>query len=292
MCKVFVFGATGFIGNALAKRFQINGYEVTGLTRNEEKAKELRKLEINAIVGAAKDPSTWLAAATNSDIIIEAMSDYADHNSAVELAKTLSQIAQKDKSKIIIYTSGVWVYGNTTSPVDDNSPFNPAPLVSGRPTLQKVYTDMGAIVLLPGVVYGGQGSLTAHWFKSLGEGKATFPGRANDEPFFAMVHVDDLSDLYLKVAQNGNNLRSQCIIGVGQCERVRDCLQSAAKVIGYQGEIKFTAPADPFSECLSLNQSQIHSLKGKTQLGWTPKQRTFVAGAQKYFNTWKALTSK
>jgi len=292
MSKVFIFGANGFIGNAVAKRFQTNGYEVTGLARTEEKAKELRKSEINAIVGVAKDSSTWLAAATNSDIIIEAMSDYADHNAGVELAKILSQIAQKDKSKIVIYTSGVWVYGNTASPVDDNSAFSPAPLVASRPALQKIYTDSGAIIVLPGVVYGGHGSLTGNWFKALSEGNATFPGHPNNEPIYALVHVDDLSDLYLRVAQHGNDLRGQSVIGVSQAERVRDCVQSAAKAVGYKGEIKFNTPADPFSDCLALVQSQIYSLRARTQLGWNPKQRPFVSGAQRYYNTWKAINSK
>lgn len=49
--KVFVTGSTGFIGNAVAKRFVAGGYSVYGLVRSEEKSKELVKEEITPIIG-------------------------------------------------------------------------------------------------------------------------------------------------------------------------------------------------------------------------------------------------
>lgn len=43
--SVFILGATGFIGGAVASLFEEKGWKVYALARTEEKAKELRKKE-------------------------------------------------------------------------------------------------------------------------------------------------------------------------------------------------------------------------------------------------------
>ncbi|RUS14323.1 hypothetical protein BC937DRAFT_94000, partial [Endogone sp. FLAS-F59071] len=45
MTKVFVLGASGFIGNPVAKAFARAGHQVYGLTRSPKKAAELLKDE-------------------------------------------------------------------------------------------------------------------------------------------------------------------------------------------------------------------------------------------------------
>jgi len=59
MSSVLIFGATGFIGNAVAKEFQRKGYRVYGLVRTEDKAKILRKQEIIPVISKAQDTKVW-----------------------------------------------------------------------------------------------------------------------------------------------------------------------------------------------------------------------------------------
>lgn len=49
--NVFITGVTGFIGSAVANRFANSGYNVYGLVRSEEKAKEFIGKEISPIIG-------------------------------------------------------------------------------------------------------------------------------------------------------------------------------------------------------------------------------------------------
>lgn len=49
--NVFITGVTGFIGSAVASRFANSGYNVYGLIRSEEKAKEFIGKEILPILG-------------------------------------------------------------------------------------------------------------------------------------------------------------------------------------------------------------------------------------------------
>ncbi|MCH7973786.1 MAG: NAD-dependent epimerase/dehydratase family protein [Bacteroidetes bacterium] len=44
--KIFVTGATGYIGFNVANKFRQNGFKVYGLTRSTDKAKKLYKNEI------------------------------------------------------------------------------------------------------------------------------------------------------------------------------------------------------------------------------------------------------
>jgi len=289
MSSVFVIGASGYIGSGVARAFAAKGYTVYGLTRSQDKVKALRKLEIIPVVGKAQEPKDWESIAASCDIIIEALSDHQDHSSAVTAQKTLLDILAKNKHKIVIYTSGVWVYGNTTHPVDENSQLNPTDLVKARPAHEKVYLDAGATVLRPGCVYGKEASLIGMWLGQLKGGKGEFPGFPNNEPVWSLVHVDDLADAYVRTAQKGESLRGQVINVVSQSENVRDIIKPLAAAVGFKGEIKFVEPKDPFSTALALSQRHILSTKARLVLGWNPQHVSASVGADNYYKSWEAF---
>jgi nucleoside-diphosphate-sugar epimerase len=60
--KVFVAGATGAIGRPLVAQLVAAGHEVTGMTRREEKAKEMRRAGAAAVVCDVYDAETLKAA--------------------------------------------------------------------------------------------------------------------------------------------------------------------------------------------------------------------------------------
>jgi len=288
MSSVFVIGGTGYIGNAVAKLFAQNGYKVYALTRSEDKAKLLRKDEIIPVVGKAQDPKGWEDIARSVDIIIEALSDYQDYTSPAVVQKTLLEIKSKHKEKIIIYSSGVWVFGNTTEPVDENTPANPIDMVKSRPAFEKVYTDAGAIVLRPGCVYGKQESLLGMYLAQLKQGNGEFNGYIHNEPFWTFVHIDDLADAYLRTVQRASSISGQIITITSQAESLRVFLQQAAKSLGFKGEIKFKDPKDPFGTALALSQKHISNRKAKLLLGWTPRFPPVTEDTERYVKSWIA----
>jgi len=290
MSSVFILGATGFIGNGVAKSFVSHGYNVSALARTEEKAKQLQQQEITPVLGKAQEPKTWESAALSADIIVEILADYQDQSTATTVQKALIEILSKHKNKIVIATSGVWAYGTTTHPVDENSATNPTPLVGGRVVWENIHLAAGVIVFRPGVLYGYQGSITSSWFKQFKEGKSgEFPGYANAEPYWATIHLDDLSDAYVRAAERGSSIRGQLFNLVSQAENVRDALQAVARAAHFKGEIKFVEPKDPFSVALALSQQHISNSKAKHVLGWSPKKQSLLAGAEHYYRTWESL---
>jgi len=289
MSKVFVFGGAGFIGAAVALAFRLKGYSVYCLVRSEQKAKIVKQIECIPVIGSAQDTKSWESVANHCDIIVEAMSDYQDHSAGVTLQKVLEGIAKNDKKKIVIYTSGCWVYGNTTKAAseDDVVLENVPTLVKSRPQLEKSYTDFGAVVIRAAVVFGKQGSITAMWFKGLKGGKLEFPG--NGSNVNALVHVDDLADLYVRAAETPEKSRGQIFNANGTNERVSDCVNAVLQATGLKAEVKWTAPTDLFTTCLAMDQ-RLSSKKAKILLGWNPK-RQFLGAPGVYYNAWDAISN-
>lgn len=126
---VFITGATGYIGNHVARAFRRAGYRVFGLTRSEEKAKLLAREEIVPVIGSMQDPQSYRAAAERSEILIHAAVDYENDSVALD-RQTVDELLNSAKSasspKTAIYTSGVWVHGNTGSNMaNEQTPLQP-----------------------------------------------------------------------------------------------------------------------------------------------------------------------
>jgi len=286
MSKVLVLGATGYIGFAIAQAFVRNGYKVYGLARTQEKANHLAKHEITPVIGNGKDIESWIKTAEKVDIIIEAIADYQDYTTGATVGAALVKFQNEHKQKIVIYTSGVWVYGNTTEAVSEGTPLNPLPIVASRPALEKQYLDAGAIVLRPGCVYGLHGSLLGSmFFKNLTEHKTSLLGTGSNS--WAFVHVEDCADAYVKTAAKASSIRGQAFNIVSQSERISDIADAVAQIVGLKEKITYNAPSDPFSQALCLNQ-HFNTVRARTVLGWTPKASSILNDVATYYASWKA----
>jgi len=283
MVKVFILGASGYIGLPVARKFASKGYTVYGLVRSNEKAKQLIQEEIIPVIGKAQDTATWIKYAQESDIIIDLVADHQDPSASATIQKELIPLAQ-NKSKTVIYTSGIWVYGSSKEVVTETTPLNPPRIVQWRPAAEKNYTDAGAIVLRPGCVYGKQGSLTGIWMKGVHDKKVVIPGDGNN--YWSFVHVDDLADGYVKVAENPS-AKGQAFNFTSSYEKVGDCVKALIESQGLKLDITYVPAADPFSEALALD-AKIDNGKVRFQLGWNPTHTTFVNGAAHYYKTWES----
>ena len=79
--EVFLTGATGYIGSAVAEALQKAGHKVTGLARTPEKAKQLEARGVRACMGDLLKPETVAAPARAADGVIHT-ANTNDANSA------------------------------------------------------------------------------------------------------------------------------------------------------------------------------------------------------------------
>jgi nucleoside-diphosphate-sugar epimerase len=278
--EVFLTGATGYIGSAVAEALQKAGHKVTGLARTPEKAKQLEARGVRAFLGDLLKPETIAAGARAAEGVIHT-ANTNDANAAQVDAAAVRAIFQalEGTGKVFVYTSGVWVLGATGDKVaDENTPLNPTPLVAHRAAVEQEvlgYKARGvrAIVIRPALVYGRGGSIPKMVAQSAREtGAARYVGDGQNRwPF---VDVDDLAQLYilaLEKAAPGSLYNA----AHGPSYRVREVAEAASVGAGAKGktqawpleEARKTLHA--FADALVLDQ-QISSERAKKELGWSP----------------------
>jgi nucleoside-diphosphate-sugar epimerase len=297
--KVFVTGASGFIGSAVAAAFARAGHEVRGLVRTAGKAASLAAREIEPVVGSMEDPKTYAAAAAASSVLVHCAAEYSPRYMELD-KKTIASLVEAARSsklpRVLVYTSGVWVYGDTgDGRADETTALNPPALVRSRPEHERIVLgasggDLRTIVIRPGCVYGGSGSLTAEWFESAEQsGAARIVGDGNQR--WAMIHLDDLADLYLRAAES--RLGGEVLNATDRSRfTVLECARAASRAAGAGGKVASTSVAEasksagPMAECLAMNQ-HVDSSKAARELGWQPRHAGFVDGVERYFRAWK-----
>ncbi|RMG69043.1 MAG: NAD-dependent epimerase/dehydratase family protein [Calditrichaeota bacterium] len=294
--KVFVTGATGYIGFAVARAFRQAGHQVKGLIRNPEKAALLERWEIEPVVGNLDQPESYREAAEACSVLVHTAFEASgravdlDHQTVDTLIGCGERGAQP---KLLIYTSGVWVYGNTRhQTVDESTPLSPAELVRWRPAVEeKVLSaeQVRGLVIRPGCVYGGRGGLTGLWFQGAESGNLTAIGDGQNH--WAMVHVEDLAQAYRAAGEVGYYGE---VLNVCDASRltVREMVEAVARATGYRGSITFKPVEEaagemgPFAECLALDQ-HVDAFKARTILNWQPNHRNFVEEVALYYRSWK-----
>jgi nucleoside-diphosphate-sugar epimerase len=301
--QVFVTGASGFIGSAVAGAFARAGHDVRGLVRSSDKARALALHEIEPIIGTMEDPASYAAAAESSTVLVHCAAEYSARYMALDkqTVETLTWSAQKSNApRTLLYTSGVWIYGDTgASSVDESSPLNPPPNVATRAEHERIVLsshsgNLRTLVLRPGCVYGGSGSLTALWFESaVKSGTARYVG--SGEQRWAMVHLDDLAALYVLAAESALGGR---VLNATDHSRftIAECARAASRAAGADGRTQSIPPAEaqksfgPMARCLEMTQ-HVDSSRAARLLGWQPRSSGFVDGAERYFRAWRASTA-
>jgi nucleoside-diphosphate-sugar epimerase len=118
--KVFLTGATGYIGGAIAEKLQEYGHEVLGLARSESSAAKLRERGYSAHPGDLNDLASLAQGAREADGVIHAAATDG-HTHYAALSAILPAIAGTGKP--LVYTSGSLIYGETgPEPIDEDTP--------------------------------------------------------------------------------------------------------------------------------------------------------------------------
>ena len=212
--RIFLTGATGYVGAAVLDALVRGGHDVTALVRNNEKARDVAARGGHPVIGSLADLESFRGGAEAQDGYIHAAFDStAGGGPAVEVPvlEMLIAAAKRPRTagatsparRFIIYTSGVWVLGKAPEPVAEDAPINPIPHVAFRPAHEKLVLDAASdrlrtMVVRPGVLYGGGNGLIGDIFKAASNGLVRVIGDGNNH--WPLVYDRDLGDLYARLA--------------------------------------------------------------------------------------------
>lgn len=130
--RVLVLGGTGFIGAAVAQALQQQGAAVTVLCRSAASLDKAAALGASPLSGDIQTPGDWAAAVRGFDAVVHAACTFDAAMAAVDagVVQALLQSLRDatGRRRRLLYTAGVWCYGNSGDRVlDEGSAFDPVP---------------------------------------------------------------------------------------------------------------------------------------------------------------------
>lgn len=274
--RVFVTGATGYIGRAVTEALARAGHQVEGLARSDESAGRLEEAGHAVRRGALDDAEALAAGARGADAVIHLGSTgKADAGTVDAVAVSALVGALAGSGKPFIYTSGVWVLGDTDGVADEDHPLDAAAIVAWRPAVERAALDaagrgVGSVVIRPAVVYGRGGGTPGMLSRAArSKGVARYVGDGTQR--WSFVHVDDLADLYVRAlsAPAGTVLNA----AAGAFHTAREVAEAAAQPHGARAEAwpleEARAAFGPFADALALDQ-RVSGERARALLGWAP----------------------
>ena len=279
--KVFLTGATGYIGSVVVERLLAAGHEVTGLARSALAARKLEDAGARSWPGDLHDAESIQRAAREADGVIHmASTGGPDARQADEQTIAAILRAINGTGKPFIYTSGVWVLGNTKDSVaDEETPLDPTPLVAWRPAVEERVLASAAhgvrsIVLRPAMVYGRDGGIIGEMVEA-GRRKGVVRFVGTGENRWSLIHVEDLADLYVKALEKAP-AGTLLMVAAGESMRVRDVAEAAGRAVGAHVRVE-SWPIEqarerlgPYADALVLDQ-QVSAAKAMRLLDWKPQ---------------------
>ncbi|MGH8686733.1 MAG: NAD-dependent epimerase/dehydratase family protein [Burkholderiales bacterium] len=290
--KVFVTGAAGYIGGAVASALRASGHDVVALVRSPQKADHVRALGFEPALGTLDDGELLARLAASCDAVIDTAN--AEHAASVEALLT----ALAGSGKPFIRTSGSSVVGDLAwgegggRVFEDDTPFEPGPGRAARVAIDRrvraaARDGVRSAVILPSLIYGPgrdvehESSQVPRFFALARKyGVARHVGRGENQ--WSNVHIDDLADLYLRVlagapagalyyAANGEN-------------SMRELAESVSRALGFGGRTRDMSREESVAEFgegpaayTYGSNSRVRSVRARRELGWAPRHDALLS---------------
>ncbi|MEJ0077272.1 MAG: NAD-dependent epimerase/dehydratase family protein [Alphaproteobacteria bacterium] len=203
--KIFVTGATGYIGGSVATKLIERGDQVIGLARSAEAADALKRRGIEPVAGELDAYTPVVEAARRADAVINA----ANSDNPFVVHALLDGL--KGSRKALIQTSGSSVVGTYDNGepseriFDEDTPFTPEAEKAGRVAIDHsvlAAKDIRGIVIRPTLIYGrgiGVAATSIQLPKLIGIArKGGMPGHVGPGlNLWSNVHIADVVSLFL-----------------------------------------------------------------------------------------------
>lgn len=288
--KVFVSGATGFIGGHVVRALRDRGDEVRALVRSPDKGQALVRLGCQLVAGDLSNREAIATGMQGCEAAIHGAAMYevgiprSEHQAMYEAnvigTENVLRTALEAKLPKVVYISTVAAFGNTKGQVVDEGYEHPGTgftsyyeetKLEAHRLAKRLIADQGlpCVIVQPGGVYGPEDH------SALGRQMSQFlAGRmlliAFPDLGFNMVHVDDVAAGVLLALDKGNPGESY-VLG-GQITTMRELIQTLARVAGKK------APSRALPTGLMKAMTPFGPLVGKV-MGQGPNLRELISSA-------------
>jgi nucleoside-diphosphate-sugar epimerase len=210
MMRIFVTGATGFIGTELVKELIAAGHQVRGLTRSDEGAEQLKAAGAEVHHGNLTDLDSLRSGATGVDVVVNLAFSHDFENFAknaedeINAIKALGSVMEPGKLLVVTSGTGLASGGPGHLRVESDPPVD-LPSIPRKPekTAREVAAERGlrlAVVRLPQVHdTRRQGLVPLVTQAARGKGVSVYVGDGANR--WAAAPLKDVAHLYRLVVE-------------------------------------------------------------------------------------------
>jgi len=278
--RVFVTGATGFIGSAIVQELLGAGHQVLGLARSEENAKALTAAGAQVHRGALADLDSLKRGAAKSDGVIHAafIHDFSDFAANCETDKRAIEAlgaALAGSGRPLVVTSGTMAVTPGRTATEEDAPSSTFPRKSEETGLATAASGVRASVvrLSPSVHGDGDHGFVPQLIRVAREqGFSTYVGDGKNR--WPAVHRLDAARLYRLVLEKGASGRRFHGVADGGVPT-----REIAEVIGRRLNVPVVSKSPEQASALLGFIGHILAMDGPTSstrtqelLGWRPTQ--------------------
>jgi len=285
--KVFVTGATGFIGSALVSELIESGHTVLGMTRSEKGADALKKAGADVHHGTIEDLKSLKAGAAQSDAVIHLAfnHDFSRFQANCEedrLAIEALGEALAGSGRTLIGTSGVLNENQAPGrPLDEDDAFpeSKMPRVSEKTTLATLDKGVKGVVMRLSQIHDTyrQGLVSFLIQVALEKKVAAYVGDGGSR--WAAAHVSDTARLYrLALEQSEAGARWHAVAEQGVTSKeIADALGQRLNL-----PVVSIAPEDALAHFgfighfMTLDAPSANA-KTRERLGWDPAGPSLIS---------------
>jgi 2-alkyl-3-oxoalkanoate reductase len=243
--KIFVTGATGFLGKHLINRLVFDGHEVWGLARSEQGVRSLEERQVRAVKGTLENIPEWSEALQGMDVvvhcasIIELWGEWSTFYSLVTKA-TEDLMLAADRHGV-----GRFVYISSESVMQDRSPllgvdesvacprkpnsYYGLSKLQAEQSILKYSGKMTCIIVRPTFIYGPGDSFSQMLQNMIAENKFTWVDHGRH--LIERVHVYNVVQAIVLALSNGKD-KGIYLITDGDPVTVYDLFTQRAEILG------------------------------------------------------------
>lgn len=247
--KIFITGATGFIGSQLVKRLSQTKHELHCLVRNmNQVAEQLKGQGLVLVAGDVTDKASILRGMRGCDWVFHLAGIYSfwEANERVfkevniEGTRNVMECALETKVSKVVHVSTVGVYGKPIDcPFVEESEVGPVRFgkyfqtkYEGDLIVWDLFKNKGlpVVVVYPSAVLGpGDPKATGQYILNLI--RRRMPATVFNDAVMTFVHVKDVAEVIVRAAEKQNNLGEKYFIGRHQMS-FREINQMVSEISG------------------------------------------------------------
>jgi nucleoside-diphosphate-sugar epimerase len=293
--RVFLTGATGYIGSAVGDALVRAGHEVAALVRPSARARALKQKGVEILTGDLSDIAANREALAGFDAYVHTAFETSTRGIELDelVIKTIRDVAWRVGRSTFIYNSGIWVLGATREPADEAAPLNPPPKVAFRPAHEQLVLESNgggvrAIVVRPGIVYGGARGIVSEMLKDADNGIIRVIGSGENR--WPLVYDRDLADLYLRLLSTPDASGIYHATDEGD-ERVNDLVRAMSLHVAHKPEVRYMSIGEArtrfgaYADAIVLDQL-VRSPRAR-EIGWTPSMKSVARNVPRLLEEWR-----